>query len=300
MKRLLAGATALASPVLANQYLAMRAAALEPALSGTQHTYQWRGFDVAYTEAGDEAAPDLLLLHGINAAASSAEWQELCSTLAESYHVIAPDLPGFGLSERHPVDYDAAFYTAFVSDFAADTTENATWVASSLTSAYAAKAAGDSDCEKLILICPTATTMGERSWVKSLLRAPVLGQTLFNLIASKRSIRHFSADHSYYDEAEITDERTEYEWQTAHQPGARFAPASFVSGGLDSDIDLGETLAALDIPVSIVWGADADISPVSEGRALANKADATLFVFKRAKLLPHVERAEKVLENVFA
>ncbi|WP_332898622.1 alpha/beta fold hydrolase [Haladaptatus sp. CMSO5] len=299
-RRLLAGATALASPLLANQYLAMRAADLEPALSGTQHTYQWRGIDVAYTEAGDESNPDLLLLHGINAAASSAEWKELFSALTESYHVIAPDLPGFGMSARHPVNYDAAFYTAFVSEFAADTTENATWVASSLTSAYAAEAASDSDCAELVLICPTTTTMGERPWVKTLLRSPVLGQTLFNLVASKRSIRHFSADHSYYDEAEITDERTEYEWQTAHQPGARFAPASFVSGALDSDIDLGEILAALDIPVTIVWGADADISPVSEGRKLAKEAEATLYVFKRAKLLPHVERSEKVLEKVFA
>lgn len=299
-RRLLAGATALASPVLANQYLAWRAPDLEPALPGTQHTYHWRGFEVAYTEAGDEADPDLLLLHGINAAASSAEWQELFDTLADSHHVIVPDLPGFGMSERHPVNYDAEFYTAFVSDFAADTTENATWVASSLTSAYAAEAASESDCEELVLICPTTTTMGERPWVKSLLRAPILGQTLFNLVASKRSIRHFSEDHSYYDETEITDERTDYEWQTAHQPGARFAPASFVSGALDSDIDLGETLAALDIPVTIVWGNDADISPVSAGRKLAKEADATLYVFKRAKLLPHVERAEKVLEKVFA
>ncbi|MFC6732267.1 alpha/beta fold hydrolase [Haladaptatus sp. DYSN1] len=301
-RRLLAGASALAlaSPVIANTYLARQAEDLEPALSGTQHTFHWRGFDVAYTEAGDPDDPDILLLHGINAAASSQEWAELFDALAEDYHVIAPDLPGFGSSERHPVTYDAEFYTNFVSEFAAAITEDATWVASSLTSAYAAAAAEDADCAELVLICPTTTTMGQRPWVQTLIRLPILGQTLFNLVASKRSIRHFSADHSYYDEAEITDERTDYEWQTAHQPGARFAPAAFVSGALDSDIDLGETLAALDVPVTIVWGNDADISPVSEGRELAKEADAKLFVFKRAKLLPHVERSEKVFEKVFA
>jgi hypothetical protein len=36
----------------------------------------------------------------------------------------------------------------------------------------------------------------------------------------------------------VSDEWIDYEWRTAHQPNARYAPASFISGFLNSDIDL--------------------------------------------------------------
>lgn len=54
------------------------------------------GIDVFYREAGDPAAPTLLLLHGFPA--SSFMFRELIPRLAGRYHVVAPDYPGFGLS----------------------------------------------------------------------------------------------------------------------------------------------------------------------------------------------------------
>ena len=64
---------AVGATALANRTLARRAREFEPFLSGEHRTYRWRGFDVAYTEAGDPDAQDLVLFHGINAAASSHE-----------------------------------------------------------------------------------------------------------------------------------------------------------------------------------------------------------------------------------
>ena len=52
---------------------------------------------VFYREAGDPAAPTVLLLHGF--AASSFMYRHLIPVLADRYHVIAPDLPGFGFTE---------------------------------------------------------------------------------------------------------------------------------------------------------------------------------------------------------
>ncbi len=54
------------------------------------------GVDVFYREAGDPAAPTVLLLHGFPA--SSFMFRELIPQLAGRYHVVAPDYPGFGLS----------------------------------------------------------------------------------------------------------------------------------------------------------------------------------------------------------
>ena len=54
------------------------------------------GYDVFYREAGDRSKPTLLLLHGFPT--SSHMFRDLIPLLADSFHLVAPDLPGFGLS----------------------------------------------------------------------------------------------------------------------------------------------------------------------------------------------------------
>lgn len=55
------------------------------------------GVNVFYREAGDPTAPKVLLLHGFPT--SSFMYRNLIPMLADRYHVIAPDMPGFGLTE---------------------------------------------------------------------------------------------------------------------------------------------------------------------------------------------------------
>jgi pimeloyl-ACP methyl ester carboxylesterase len=55
------------------------------------------GCAMFYREAGDADAPALLLLHGFPT--SSHMFRNLIPRLADRYHVIAPDLPGFGFSD---------------------------------------------------------------------------------------------------------------------------------------------------------------------------------------------------------
>src|SRR6478752_7054885 len=54
------------------------------------------GLDIFYREAGPADAPVILLLHGFPT--SSNMFRNLIRDLAPSYHVIAPDYPGFGQS----------------------------------------------------------------------------------------------------------------------------------------------------------------------------------------------------------
>jgi pimeloyl-ACP methyl ester carboxylesterase len=55
------------------------------------------GFKVFYREAGEPGAPKLLLLHGFPSA--SHMFRDLIPLLADRFHMIAPDLPGFGKSD---------------------------------------------------------------------------------------------------------------------------------------------------------------------------------------------------------
>jgi len=61
------------------------------------HTRAVDGVKIFYREAGPKDAPTLLLLHGFPT--SSRMYQGLLPLLADRYHLIAPDYPGFGLSD---------------------------------------------------------------------------------------------------------------------------------------------------------------------------------------------------------
>jgi pimeloyl-ACP methyl ester carboxylesterase len=58
--------------------------------------------DIFYREAGPKDAPAVLLLHGFPS--SSHMFRNLIPALADQYHVVAPDFPGFGQSSAPPVD----------------------------------------------------------------------------------------------------------------------------------------------------------------------------------------------------
>ena len=75
------------------------------ASSSTQTTYRTvrvRGLDIFYREAGDRSAPAVLLLHGFPS--SSHMFRNLIPALADRFHVVAPDYPGFGQSSMPRVD----------------------------------------------------------------------------------------------------------------------------------------------------------------------------------------------------
>ncbi len=55
------------------------------------------GLNIFYREAGPADAPTLLLLHGFPS--SSRQYVKFMETLADRYHLVAPDYPGFGLSD---------------------------------------------------------------------------------------------------------------------------------------------------------------------------------------------------------
>lgn len=66
-----------------------------------------RGLNIFYREAGSAASPTIVLLHGFPS--SSHMYRDLIPKLADRFHVIAPDYPGFGYSDAP--DADAFEYT---------------------------------------------------------------------------------------------------------------------------------------------------------------------------------------------
>jgi len=83
--------------------LPIQAGETKPATPKVAHrTVRIDGLDIFYREAGPKDAPTLLLLHGFPA--SSHMFRNLIPALADEYHVVAPDYPGFGYSSAPPAN----------------------------------------------------------------------------------------------------------------------------------------------------------------------------------------------------
>ena len=80
-----------------------------PANTQTLHkTVKVDGLDIFYREAGRRDAPTILLLHGFPT--SSQMFRNLIPALADRFHLVAPDYPGFGHSSAPSVeDFDYTF-----------------------------------------------------------------------------------------------------------------------------------------------------------------------------------------------
>src|SRR5918911_3751872 len=178
--------------------------------------YRWRGGDLAYSVAG-EGEP-LLLVHGVYAGASSFEFRKNFEELSKSFRVYALDLLGCGMSERPTRRYAPEDVASQVEDFVwEEIGDSAHLVASSLSAALLVPAAVRSPrlFRKLILICPTGYGTLDRpsgrlgDAIYGLFRAPILGDTLYHAIVSRRGLRYFLRGMTYDDPDLVTEELVE-------------------------------------------------------------------------------------------
>jgi len=82
--------------------------AADPVHNVSYHNVEIDGVNIFYREAGDPAKPTILLLHGFPT--SSHMFRNLIPALADQYHLVAPDYPGYGFSAMPAVDeFDYSF-----------------------------------------------------------------------------------------------------------------------------------------------------------------------------------------------
>ena len=257
-------------------------------LGGMAQTYswQWQGqsLTVAYETLG-EGEPGLLL-PAFSTVSNRAELKDLAVGLAPHFQVTALDWPGFGESDRLPLDYGPALYTQFLQDFVAATFESPIAIgAAGHAAGYALTLANQTDrCRKLALIAPTwrgpLAVMGVpptvRSGVKELVRTPLVGQALYGLNTQPVFLKWMYRRHVFVEEQRLTPDYIQQRHQSTQQPGARYAPAAFVTGGLDpmpSREAFLQSLEALTCPVMVVVAEQAPPASKAEMEAMVELPD---------------------------
>lgn len=283
----------------ANAYIQSKVSTPGNALGGTFARFPWRTGDIAYAVQG--SGSPVLLLHGFGAGNSMAEWEHNFAALARKHTVYALDFLGWGNSDRPRGEYSARDFTALIEAFARNIIQQPCAVVGSSDSCALAIEAAKNAPElftKLVLICPSTiednggiAPIGSGA-VQKIFELPIVGQSLYNAIMTRRYMRSFCENFLYFDKAFVDSNLVSRFYKSAHQPGARYGIAAFLSGKLRHDARPAwrETKQT----ALLVWGKNSRINGVENAPEwLALRPDANLEVIDFAMLLPHAERADE-------
>lgn len=218
---------------------------------------------LAYYSAGPmkKGVPPLLLIHSINAAASSYEMKPLFDYYSRSRRVIALDLPGFGFSERGDRPYTPALYSDAILDLIEQAVGNETVdaVGLSLGSEFLAQAvlARPEKFRSLTFISPTGMSVSNEMKMGSdvvlgLLRTPLWARPLFDLLTSRPSLKYFLR---ISQKTPVSKNTVNYAYAASHQPDAEVAPFHFIAAKLFTPA-IFQTYRALTQPALLVYGQD--------------------------------------------
>lgn len=228
--------------------------------------YQRQTFSIAYETLG-QGSP-VLLLPAFSTVSTREEMRGLAERLAPHFQVSTIDWLGFGQSARPALNYQQSLYHKLLQDFVSEVFDAPVAViAAGHAAGYAMQLASQqfSPWSKIVLVAPTwrgpLPTMGvseaAAGMLRGLVRSPLLGQVLYKLNTTPSFLSWMYRRHVYTDAKKLTSEFIGYKHQITQQPGARFAPAAFVTGALDPALNREDFLARfqkLAVPVMVVIG----------------------------------------------
>ncbi|MGB7415282.1 MAG: alpha/beta fold hydrolase [Thermosynechococcaceae cyanobacterium] len=246
------------------------------------YTWQWQGQAINIATETLGSGPSVLLLPSFSTVSTRAELTTLAQALASQFQVTLLDWPGFGESDRLKLDYQPALFCQFLQDFVRDTfTEDVAVVAAGHAAGYTLALESWS---RIVLIAPTwrgpLAVMGApesvRSGVRELVRSPLIGPALYGLNTRPGFLKWMYRRHVFVNEAALTSDFIAQRYQGTQQSGARYAPAAFVTGGLDPVSQRAEFLAAIEkqsVPVMVVIAEQAPPASLAEMEAMAKLAN---------------------------
>ena len=253
-----------------------------------EKTVKINGNNIRYVEAG-KSEKNLLLIHGLGA--SAERWEFVIPQFAKNFHVIVPDLIGFGLSDKPMVDYTTDYLSKFIKDFLNELEiPSVSIIGSSLGGQIAAEFTyhNPNMVEKLILVSPSGvmkhSTPALDAYVMAALYPTELSASnAFQIMSGsqdidKKTIKGFVARMKL--------------------PNAKMAFMSTLLGLKDAEV-ISEKLTSIKSPTLIVWGENDPVIPIKYAQYFVSEIDDCRFI-KMAKCghTPYVESPEKFFQTV--
>ncbi len=269
------------------------------------------GLTLHVYEAGATDAPPMFLIHGL--ADEADTWRHLVPPLSTQYRVIAPDLPGFGRSEKPDRPYTVPFFQDVLLQLL-DTLEvqRAVLVGHSLGAviAHALALSRRERIERLILIDGSLVARSQKVDLATMLfLIPGLGEWLYNRLRRdpRAAYRTLEPYYSRLDDLPKADREflfqrvNERVWSDGQRRAFLSAFRNLARWIPGQQRNLPSRLATLDVPTLVLWGEADRMMPVENGHALVElQSAARLVVVPGAGHNVHQEDPGAVLEAIQA
>jgi 2-hydroxy-6-oxonona-2,4-dienedioate hydrolase len=244
---------------------------------------------IRYLEDG-HSDRNLILMHGLGGYAE--RWSNIIPHLNKKFHVFAPDLIGYGQSDKPSVDYTLELFVKFVFDFMETLGIKKTcMIGTSLGGQIVAECASTQSAaiEKIVLISPAGIMK------KS---TPTLdAYTMAALYPTKESVKtaYQMMVGSNKQVSEISIERFV---NNMSRPNAKMVFLSTLLG-LKNSSDIFEKLAKIKIPTLLIWGKEDKLIPFEYSQQFVSSINNCEFIpMEGCGHSPYVEDPEKLSELV--
>jgi pimeloyl-ACP methyl ester carboxylesterase len=248
-----------------------------------------RGARIRFVEAG--AGAPLVLLH--DCAATHAAFAEVIAALAGSFRVIAPDLPGFGGSEKPDPQRYAYGFDAFsesVFDLVAALGLGRVHVCGHGMGggvALTLAARHPAIVHRLCLVDTSVYPANELGLQRAAL-VPIVGAILFRQLMGPALFRAYLQGTVYAGASRIPPGRLDAMFECFNAPPARQALHATLGGTADTR-PLVARLPRVTAEALVVWGRDDHVAPVEHGRRLARELRARFEVLECGRCPPDEE-----------
>ena len=219
-----------------------------------------------YYDIEAEGRP-LLFVHSINAAPSAIELKPLFQHFRSYRSVYAPDLPGFGRSNRHVGMMTASEFAKNISSIIdqMSPSEPPDVIALSLGCEFVARAVVEcgASVRSLTFISPTGFSRRQppplqaQKRLRRLFDFAGFGRGAFKLLRLERSVRYF---YGMNFSGSVPSELVAYALKTTRQPAAHEMPLQFLSMSLFTPNAVGLLYEKLDVPVLVLFDEDPNVT----------------------------------------
>lgn len=259
-----------------------------------------RGIRVRVAEAGSDASPPLLLVHGF--LVSHTSFDEVIERLAGRFHVLAPDLVGFGESEKPGASryaYGVDAYAEAVADIlAAFGVGRASVVGHGMGGAIALTlAARHAELVSRLVLVDSLSYPVVLAGRSRLPMMPLVGAIFFKQLYGRGMFRAHFRDEIFGGGFPPPYPRIDRWYETFNAPAARESAYAVMRAMRDVS-PIVARLGRVTCPTLVVWGRDDRVYPVAFAQRLAREIrDARLHVLETGHS-PHEEQPEAFVRIV--
>lgn len=247
------------------------------------------GLPVHYWEAGGENSRALLLIHG-GIGDAEMHWSEVIPQLAETYHVIAPDLPGYGMSAVLP-DMSMTALIEWLKEFLdALQLEEAVMVGNSIGALLARLfAAAHPKYTPAIILVNGGAIPNLPPALNVLARIPGVSNLIFYLLGRSASSLN-SLKGSIFDESLLTESFV----KSVQANMGNFA--RLMKGALLTPLPAARIPP---VPTLLLWGANDAMATIADGEALSRELQGSkLAQVADCGQLPQIEATDVFVYQV--